>query len=274
MIDIVSETIKKVQRISAALRPGMLDDLGLIPAVQWYGQEFEERTGLKCNFDLKELPSHNSQINLTLFRIFQEGLTNIIRHADAKSVDVKLYSSLGNIILKITDDGIGTEQEKINTIEKQFRGFDNAMVETGYRYQELYWAGQDENWEYADYQLEKIAIERKKDYEAQLSFGNPDYLIVKNKLTKEAIDRLAELHRKRETIEEQIIKTAMNKYNNENLDGKELVAQAELIAKVLEVGPKLAGQDFKAANFPNAFQERLAKLHEKRKPLKKKFKWP
>ena len=117
MIDIVSETIKKVQRISAALRPGMLDDLGLIPAVQWYGQEFEERTGLKCNFDLKELPVHNSQINLTLFRIFQEGLTNIIRHADAKSVDVKLYSSLGNIILKITDDGIGTEQEKIDSKE-------------------------------------------------------------------------------------------------------------------------------------------------------------
>lgn len=52
----------------------------------------------------------------------------------------------------------GTEQEKIKTIEKQFRGFDNAMVETGYRYQELYWAGQDENWEYADYQLEKIKI--------------------------------------------------------------------------------------------------------------------
>jgi hypothetical protein len=52
----------------------------------------------------------------------------------------------------------GTEQEKIKTIEKQFRGFDHAMVETGYRYQELYWAGQDENWEYADYQLEKIKI--------------------------------------------------------------------------------------------------------------------
>ena len=50
----------------------------------------------------------------------------------------------------------GTEQEKIEIIEKQFRGFDNTMVETGYRYQELYWAGQDENWEYADYQLEKI----------------------------------------------------------------------------------------------------------------------
>lgn len=52
----------------------------------------------------------------------------------------------------------GTETEQIETIEKQFRGFDNAMVETGYRYQELYWAGQDKNWEYADYQLEKIKI--------------------------------------------------------------------------------------------------------------------
>lgn len=52
----------------------------------------------------------------------------------------------------------GTEVEQIKTIEKQFRGFDNAMVETGYRYQELYWAGQDQNWEYADYQIEKIKI--------------------------------------------------------------------------------------------------------------------
>ena len=52
----------------------------------------------------------------------------------------------------------GTEAEQIKTVEKQFRGFDNAMVETGYRYQELYWAGKDQNWKYADYQLEKIKI--------------------------------------------------------------------------------------------------------------------
>src|SRR5699024_9194715 len=50
----------------------------------------------------------------------------------------------------------GTEQEKLETIENQFRSFDMAMVEVAYRYQELYWAGQDENWEYADYQLEHI----------------------------------------------------------------------------------------------------------------------
>ncbi len=50
----------------------------------------------------------------------------------------------------------GNAQEQINTIEKQFRGFDMAMVETGYRYQELYWAGKDKNWDYANYQLKKI----------------------------------------------------------------------------------------------------------------------
>ena len=52
----------------------------------------------------------------------------------------------------------GTEAQQLETIEKQFRGFDNTMVEVGYRYKELYWAGQDKNWEYANYQLEKIKL--------------------------------------------------------------------------------------------------------------------
>ncbi|MDQ3191165.1 MAG: hypothetical protein M3Q58_06205 [Bacteroidota bacterium] len=71
----------------------------------------------------------------------------------------------------------GSKAEKIKTIERQFRGFDMAMVETGYRYQELYWAGQDENWDYAKYQTEKIrtAIEngvqrRPKRQESALFF--------------------------------------------------------------------------------------------------------
>lgn len=50
----------------------------------------------------------------------------------------------------------GSEEQQLSAIENQFRGFDMAMVETGYRYQELYWAGQDQNWDFADYQLEKI----------------------------------------------------------------------------------------------------------------------
>ncbi|MCC5917710.1 MAG: hypothetical protein JJU02_10350 [Cryomorphaceae bacterium] len=78
----------------------------------------------------------------------------------------------------------GSEREKIKKIEKQFRGFDHAMVETGYRYQELYWAGQDENWEYADYQIEKIRVaienglerrpKRAKSAEHFLSFALPE----------------------------------------------------------------------------------------------------
>jgi hypothetical protein len=52
----------------------------------------------------------------------------------------------------------GTEEEQLKSIEKQFRGFDHVMVEVGYRFQELYWGGQDQNWEYADYQLEKIKL--------------------------------------------------------------------------------------------------------------------
>ena len=52
----------------------------------------------------------------------------------------------------------GTEQEKFDAVANQLRGFDVAMVETGYRYQELYWAGIDKNWDYANYQIEKISV--------------------------------------------------------------------------------------------------------------------
>lgn len=59
----------------------------------------------------------------------------------------------------------GSSSEKFETIAGQLRGFDVAMVEVGYRYQELYWAGQDENWDYANYQLEKIEVAIKNGFE-------------------------------------------------------------------------------------------------------------
>lgn len=115
MIGIVNYTLKKVQKISATLRPGMLDDLGLVPSVEWYCHEFHERTDISCNCMLKEIPMLNQNLTLTLFRILQEGLTNIIRHAKAKNVDVELFASDGTIILKIIDDGVGASQEKLNS---------------------------------------------------------------------------------------------------------------------------------------------------------------
>jgi len=115
MLGIVNYTLKKVQKISATLRPGMLDDLGLVPSVEWYCHEFHERTDISCNCILKEIPMLNQNLTLTLFRILQEGLTNIIRHAKAKNVDVELFASDGTIILKIIDDGVGASQEKLNS---------------------------------------------------------------------------------------------------------------------------------------------------------------
>lgn len=108
---------------------------------------------------------------------------------------LSIFSSCGHNEPQAQGEWIkGTEEQEIKIIEKQFRGFDNAMVETGYRYQELYWAGKDENWDYAKYQLEKIklAIEnglqrrpkREKSAEHFLSTTLPDMLqVIENKDT-------------------------------------------------------------------------------------------
>ena len=115
MTDIVSDTIKIVQRISSDLRPGLLDDLGLVPAMEWYIQEFEKRTGIKCHFLSDDIQFPNEKKNLTLYRILQETLTNVVRHAKAKSVNINLYRVGDSIFLEIIDDGIGMKQQKIDS---------------------------------------------------------------------------------------------------------------------------------------------------------------
>jgi PAS domain S-box-containing protein len=108
MIFLIDETVKTVRRISSELRPGILDDLGLIPALEWQCQEFEKRTQIKTNFvsDLSELnPDKNAAINI--FRVYQEALTNIARHAQATYVETRLEERDNNFILTIKDNGIG-----------------------------------------------------------------------------------------------------------------------------------------------------------------------
>jgi hypothetical protein len=85
----------------------------------------------------------------------------------------------------------GTDQEKVEIIENQFRGFDMAMVETGYRYQELYWAGQDENWEYAGYQLEKIrkAVENGLERRPKRAQSAQHFLTVMLPQIKKALEK-------------------------------------------------------------------------------------
>ena len=84
ILQLIDDTMKTVRRIATELRPGILDDLGLIAALQWQSQEFSKRTGIICHFntDLHD-QKYDQQIATGIFRIFQESLTNVARHASA-----------------------------------------------------------------------------------------------------------------------------------------------------------------------------------------------
>ena len=107
------DTIKKVQRISSELRPGLLDDLGLATAIEWYCGEFEQRTGIKCKLMLEDIPDGDQRKNLALFRIFQEALTNVIRHAKATDLSITLRYAPQGITLVIEDNGVGISKSNI-----------------------------------------------------------------------------------------------------------------------------------------------------------------
>ncbi|HEY8893738.1 MAG TPA: PAS domain-containing sensor histidine kinase [Niastella sp.] len=110
----LNETIKTVRRIATQLRPSMLDDLGLIEAMEWQSKEFAGRSGININFEstVSHLPVANA-IATSLFRIYQEALTNIGRHAQAKNVYSKLQLENGQLILTIKDDGTGFEMQTL-----------------------------------------------------------------------------------------------------------------------------------------------------------------
>ncbi len=107
--------IKAVQRISTELRPGILDDLGLIPAIEWQAQEFEDRTNIKCEIttDCEDIDLDQDR-STSLFRIFQEALTNVARHANATKIKVSLKERPGKLLLKIEDNGRGIAEEQIS----------------------------------------------------------------------------------------------------------------------------------------------------------------
>jgi PAS domain S-box-containing protein len=116
MSDMTDDVIRQVRRISAELRPGVLDDLGLLAAIEWQAQEFEKRTSTTCivhsNMDEAQLAR---DLSTAVFRIFQEALTNVARHAEANRVDVKLYHGDGHVRLEVTDDGKGVSSESLRS---------------------------------------------------------------------------------------------------------------------------------------------------------------
>ena len=113
-LKVLNETIKSVRRIATELRPSMLDDLGLTEAIEWQSKEFEKRWGIRIIFesDSSYIPVDND-VATSLFRIYQEALTNIARHANASSVKVNLKSLGEYILMRIVDNGTGIDLNKI-----------------------------------------------------------------------------------------------------------------------------------------------------------------
>lgn len=115
MNKLIDETTTSVQRISTELRPGILDDLGLTYALEWQCNEFERRTEIKCTLKLTPRNiSINEKISVGLFRIVQESLTNVARHAKATKVKVVLSKTKKKIELNIIDNGVGINEDNTN----------------------------------------------------------------------------------------------------------------------------------------------------------------
>jgi PAS domain S-box-containing protein len=107
-IQLIDYGVKTVRTICSGLRPGVLDDLGLAAAIEWQANEFASRNGVICRVSVPPVDLHHDGDRATAtFRIFQECLTNVIRHAKAKSVRVVLAQEDDNIVLIVEDDGIG-----------------------------------------------------------------------------------------------------------------------------------------------------------------------
>jgi signal transduction histidine kinase len=114
-IQLINDGVKSVRAICSGLRPGVLDDLGLAAAIEWQANEFASRNGVRCEVSVPPVDLHLDGDRATAaFRIFQECLTNVIRHAQAKSVRVSLCQEDENILLVVEDDGIGFRESDVS----------------------------------------------------------------------------------------------------------------------------------------------------------------
>jgi PAS domain S-box-containing protein len=109
----VDSIIETIQKICAQLRPSLLDDMGLAAAIEWQSSQFAKMAGFICKTNLDENIDLDQDYSTVLFRIFQELLTNILRHAQADTVQIRLKQQNRNIFLEVEDNGIGINKEQI-----------------------------------------------------------------------------------------------------------------------------------------------------------------
>jgi len=112
--DRIDQTIHAVRRIATELRPGVLDSAGLLAALEWQAAEFQKQTGIRCRVTSSVRQTiWNQDLNTAFFRIFQETLTNVIRHASATRVDVSLSDVGDQLVLEVQDNGRGISEAEI-----------------------------------------------------------------------------------------------------------------------------------------------------------------
>ena len=111
---LIDDTVKSVRRISTQLRPSVLDDLGLISAMEWQTDEFQKRFNIPSSFisNVATVNLHADKIT-AIFRIYQESLTNILRHSEATKVITSITLENDKLLMKISDNGIGFNETEI-----------------------------------------------------------------------------------------------------------------------------------------------------------------
>lgn len=118
----LTDMMDDIRRIIYELRPSTLDDLGLVAAVRWHAKEYLERAGVKPHFEIvgrrKKL---SPQIETALFRIIQEAMTNVVKHAQAKNVSVKIGYRKGSVSASVMDDGKGFNLVKVTSPKRRQR---------------------------------------------------------------------------------------------------------------------------------------------------------
>ena len=117
---LLESTAGSIENVMSELRPPMLDDYGLLPALQWYANEFYRRTGIRVSVDgdeqMKRLPQAGE---IALFRIAQEALNNVAKHAHATRVEIALAYSGNELVMTVTDDGVGLDATPASTARRR-----------------------------------------------------------------------------------------------------------------------------------------------------------
>jgi len=115
LMQTIDQTVKTVRRIATDLRPSLLDDFGIVAALEWQLQEFGERAGLEVHFHSNRDELDLSQdVSTAIFRVFQETLTNIARHAQASAIEVSLEAQPEALVLRVSDNGRGIDLSELD----------------------------------------------------------------------------------------------------------------------------------------------------------------